>query len=462
MHAPILGPTAPGTHCTMPAGVQNHWSGQVDPSHMNTYVFERQFHSAIQREHEQPQKKQKTSSSKKQGAAEASFDPTAPFVLKSRQPWADKEPEPQPELTEEQKQHAEAHKAGKEAAAAATTGKDYSIFHGKEETDYQGRSWVEPPPTERHGRPDACFIPKRLVHTWTGHTKGVNAIRLFPKTGHLVLSAGLDGKIKIWDVVGDRMVRRTYMGHSKGVRDVWFSNDGRRFVSASYDKEIKYWDTETGQVLGSYGDKNQMAYCVRLHPDQDKQNVLMAGMQNKKILQFDLDSGDIIQQYDYHLGAVNSITFIDENRKFISTSDDKTIRVWEFGIPVQTKYIADPSMHAIAATSATPGGKWWLAQSMENQIHTYSALDKVRRNPKKTFKGHLVAGYACQPNMSPDGRYVISGDGEGKLFVWDWKTTKIVRSLKAHDGVCIGTEWHPLEASKVVTCGWDGLIKLWD
>ena len=44
---------------------------------------------------------------------------------------------------------------------------------------------------------------------------------------------------------------------------------------------------------------------------------------------------------------------------------------------------------------------------------------------------------------------MISGDGQGRAFFWDWKTTKIFRSFKAHEGVCIGIEWHPLESSKV-------------
>ncbi len=43
------------------------------------------------------------------------------------------------------------------------------------------------------------------------------------------------------------------------------------------------------------------------------------------------------QEYDYHLAAVNTITFVDEGRRFMTTSDDKTIRFWEMGINVQVR-----------------------------------------------------------------------------------------------------------------------------
>ncbi len=38
----------------------------------------------------------------------------------------------------------------------------------------------------------------------------------------------------------------------QGVKDISFSNDGRKFLSTSYDKVVKLWDTETGQVCSSY------------------------------------------------------------------------------------------------------------------------------------------------------------------------------------------------------------------
>ena len=123
--------------------------------------------------------------------------------------------------------------------------------------------------------------------------------------------------------------------------------------------------------------------------------------------------------------------------------------------------------------------KYFAAQSLDNQILIYST-DNFRQNRKKRFAGHSVAGYACQVGFSPDGKWISSGDGEGNVVFWDWKTGRIKSRLKAHNKVVIAHEWLPHETvgrvlcvslvvlltrcgiqSKVVTASWDGLIKLW-
>ena len=73
--------------------------------------------------------------------------------------------------------------------------------------------------------------------------------------------------------------------------------------------------------------------------------------------QYDINSGEITQEYDQHLGPVNTITFVDENRRFVTTSDDKTIRAWDFDIPVVIKYIAEPHMHSMPAVTVHPSSE---------------------------------------------------------------------------------------------------------
>lgn len=57
--------------------------------------------------------------------------------------------------------------------------------------------------------------------------------------------------------------------------------------------------------------------------------------------------------------------------------------------------------------------------------------------------------------------FLASGDADGKITIWDWRTHKIVSTWKAHENVCISTLWHPHEKSRMISCGWDNVIKMW-
>jgi len=341
-----------------------------------------------------------------------------------------------------------------------------STLHIKDAYDYQGRSFLHIPQDlgtnlKSEAPPEKCFIPKRQIHEWKGHSKGIAAIRWFPVSGHLILSGSMDSKVKIWEVYKNRRCVRTYTGHKQAIKDVNFNNAGDNFLSTSYDRYIKLWDTETGQCKQSFTSK-KVGYCCKFNPDEDKQHLIVTGMADKKILCWDTRNGEIVQEYDRHLGAVNTITFVDENRRFVSTSDDKSLRVWEWDIPVDMKYIADPSIHSMPAVTKSPNQKWLACQSLDNKISIFTCGEKFKPYKKKEFKGHMVAGYACGIDFSPEMSYLISGDGDGKCCIWDWKTTKMVSKWKAHDKVCVSALWHPHETSKVATAGWDGLIKFWD
>ena len=87
----------------------------------------------------------------------------------------------------------------------------------------------------------------------TGHTEGVNGCAVSPD-GRRVVSASWDKTLKVWDLETGAEPA-TLTGHTGGVHGCAVSPDGRRVVSASHDRTLKVWDlgtdTETATKPGS-------------------------------------------------------------------------------------------------------------------------------------------------------------------------------------------------------------------
>ena len=119
-------------------------------------------------------------------------------------------------------------------------------------------------------------------------------------------------------------------------------------------------------------------------------------------------------------------------------------------------------MYSISASVLHPGNNHYLGQSLDNKIVTYEIRPHFKRNKKRTFEGHVNAGNTCGIDCSSDGRFVCSGDADGKIWFWDFITTKNYTTINAHKGVVSDIKWNPVHPSLVASCAWDGTIKLWD
>ncbi|SCU85251.1 LAFA_0D14686g1_1 [Lachancea sp. 'fantastica'] len=343
-----------------------------------------------------------------------------------------------------------------------------SEFHGHSLVDYQGRSFLNPPMEEdidftKEPLSFQTFLPKRLIHKYPGHGSGTNVIRMLPKTGHLFLSGGNDNELKIWDMYHERQLLRDYKGHSKVVRDANFNDDGSEFVSVSFDQHMKIWDTETGVVKHRYN-FSSTPNCAEYRPSNP--NELVVGLSSSEIRHYDLrvsHKNGLVQIYDHHLSSIIALKYFPDGSKLISSSEDKTMRIWENQVNIPIKQISDTAQYSMPYVAIHPENNYFAAQSMDNVIYTFSMKPKYKRHPKKKFEGHRCAGYGIELTFSPDGRYICSGDTRGQVFIWDWKTTHLLKQLEVPDKKPVtAIAWSPQETSKLVCGGNGGYIYLYD
>ena len=89
----------------------------------------------------------------------------------------------------------------------------------------------------------------------------INSLPASPRWSRL--SGGQDKIIRLWDITVVNSVEknsaaqtillsRTFEGHTKKIRSVGYSPDGRVIISASEDETIRLWDVKTGQCLKTF------------------------------------------------------------------------------------------------------------------------------------------------------------------------------------------------------------------
>ena len=98
------------------------------------------------------------------------------------------------------------------------------------------------------GKSTKGTIPPGLTlrYTLQGHKDFISRIAWSPD-GQSLASGSFDRTLKLWDT--DRgELRQTLEGHTLNIHSVAWSPNGRLLASGSWDKTIKLWDVETGQL----------------------------------------------------------------------------------------------------------------------------------------------------------------------------------------------------------------------
>ncbi|NXX37406.1 WDR25 protein, partial [Nicator chloris] len=176
----------------------------------------------------------------------------------------------------------------------------------------------------------------------------------------------------------------------------------------------------------------------------------------------------VLRVYKAAVQQTLEVLFLPEGREFLTSTDavsrdsaDRTIVAWDFQSAAKISNQIFHERYTCPSLTLHPKESVFVAQTNGNYMALFSAQRPYRINKKKRYEGHKVEGFAVGCEFSPDGTLLVTGSSDGKVFFYNYHTSRSIRTLSAHKEACVRAIFHPVLPSLLATCDWAGEIKIW-
>eukprot|EP01025_Chloroclados_australasicus_P050222 TRINITY_DN5750_c0_g1_i14.p1 TRINITY_DN5750_c0_g1~~TRINITY_DN5750_c0_g1_i14.p1 ORF type:complete len:309 (+),score=31.33 TRINITY_DN5750_c0_g1_i14:39-965(+) len=229
-------------------------------------------------------------------------------------------------------------------------------------------------------------------------------------------------------------------------------------ATAGYDKTIRFWEATSGICSKTlqYAD----SHINKLEITSDKRVIAAAGL--SQIKNFDVVSGNLISQYEGHVGNVTAIGFQKEGRWMYSGGEDGTVKLWDLRSRSYSR--SYESRAAVNTVVLHPNQGELISGDQNGNIRVWDLQANACTCELVPEVGTAIRSLS----IAVDGSLVVAANNNGICFVW--RTMKgssqntnfePLHKLKAHSTYILKCLLSP-DGHKLATASADKTVKLWN
>jgi len=148
----------------------------------------------------------------------------------------------------------------------------------------------------------------------------------FNKSGDKFITGSYDRTCKVWDTLsGDELLNLE--GHRNVVYAIAFNNPyGDKVITGSFDKTCKIWNAETGENYHTYRGHETEIVCLSFDP---LGTTIATGSMDNTARLWDVETGHCLHTLIGHSAEIVSLNFDTHGRHIITGSFDHTVKLWD-------------------------------------------------------------------------------------------------------------------------------------
>lgn len=168
---------------------------------------------------------------------------------------------------------------------------------------------------------------KKPMICFKGHKGPITCLVIYTDGArHFLITASWDKTIKQWCAETGDLIN-TFSAHDDFVKSVKVF--GSKLYSSSTDKSIIEWDIKTGKIVRSFKGHRRSVEDIAISSDG---MFLYSASSDNSILKWDLATGLTVQNFSGHLTSIRKLLLLDEDETLWSVSADKTACKWDLEV----------------------------------------------------------------------------------------------------------------------------------
>jgi WD40 repeat protein len=277
----------------------------------------------------------------------------------------------------------------------------------------------------------------------------------FSPNGKLLVSAGCDGAIRVWEVSTGRQAH--YFGQ-KSPLSVVFSPDGQMLACGGWDGEIVVWDLDRNKEIVRYSGHQGSVESLAFSPTG---HLLAAASEDGTARVWDVTAGTEVWRFVKQKEGVQSVTFSPDGRAMATGGRDGTIRLWELVSGKETRRFQRHSGQ-IQALCFSPDGKTLVSGGVGDiptgppEINTWD-VSSGKNLTKQKQDGHWFAAA-----LAPDGKTVALSEGRDGVELLAAPTGQKIGTLQLPPSCLVNTMAFSANSKLLATTGVGLAIQIWD
>ncbi|CCH58193.1 hypothetical protein TBLA_0A03950 [Henningerozyma blattae CBS 6284] len=244
--------------------------------------------------------------------------------------------------------------------------------------------------------------------------------------GLLVVVGTREGNLQLFDLASSVLLTTIEAAHEGAIWSLDVTNDGKRLVTGSADKSIKFWDFQVKQELiagtsDKYVPQMNIVHDSTLELGDDILSIKISGddkflaisLLDNTVKVFFLDSMKFFLSLYGHKLPVLSLDISDDTKVIITSSADKNIKIWglDFGDCHKSLFAHQDS---IMCVKFLPGSHNFFSASKDGFVKYWDG-DKFECIQK--LAAHQSEVWALA--VSDNGERVVSVSHDHSIRIWE-------------------------------------------